>query len=278
MHLEHAGKRRPYLTAAFVAIAGYLVFFSSTFWYPGQKTAAEYTPIGQMQEIGETGNSVTIVYWAYAQTQNAMSVELDISTASEDVMFTAVDKTLREIPVTVMLSESGTYVIKLEPVRTDFQAVSLRVTVQDKTVRLYTNEKQVALADELTFYSNLDGYYKARISRNILALEQEIQQTNDSIRELDEEISCYQEKIRQANARMPYLPQNRRSAEQNMIAEWEKQIEDYQEQQKKEKEQVSQLTDEMNTQRKLFAEGSMEQSTSESDTCADAEEKQSMPD
>ena len=58
-------------------------------------------------------------------------MELDVNTA-EKVSFEAVDKKRREIPVTVKLSQAGTYVLELDSVQPDFQAVSLRVTVEGK--------------------------------------------------------------------------------------------------------------------------------------------------
>lgn len=268
VRLEHAGKKKSYLTAAVGAVIGYLIFFSSSFWYPTQKAASDYTPIGQLQEIGKTGSSVTVIYWAYAQKQNAMSVELDMSAVKGDVSFAAVDKERRDIPVTVEFSQSGTYILKLDSVQQDFQAVSLRVTVQDKTVRLYTNEGQVDQVDELMFYSDLDGYYQARIKRNILELEQEIQQVKDSIQKWDEEISSYQEQIAQTKARLPYLSQQQRTDAQNSITAWEKQIEDCQGQQKEANEQISQLTDEINAQKAMLSE----EGVSESDTQAEWEE------
>ena len=284
VRLEHAGKKKSYLTAAVGAVIGYLIFFSSSFWYPTQKAASDYTPIGQLQEIGKTGSSVTVIYWAYAQKQNAMSVELDMSAVKGDVSFAAVDKERRDIPVTVEFSQSGTYILKLDSVQQDFQAVSLRVTVQDKTIRLYTNEGQVDHVDELTFYSDLDGYYQARIKRNILELEQEIQQVKDSIQQWDEEISSYKEQIAQTKARLPYLSQKQRTDAQNSITAWEKQIEDCQGQQKEANEQISQLTDEINAQKNMISEEGvseldkkcneeeMKQNVSESDTHKEWEE------
>ena len=284
VRLEHAGKKKSYLTAAVGAVIGYLIFFSSSFWYPTQKAASDYTPIGQLQEIGKTGSSVTVIYWAYAQKQNAMSVELDMSAVKGDVSFAAVDKERRDIPVTVEFSQSGTYILKLDSVQQDFQAVSLRVTVQDKTIRLYTNEVQVDHVDELTFYSDLDGYYQARIKRNILELEQEIQQVKDSIQQWDEEISSYKEQIAQTKARLPYLSQKQRTDAQNSITAWEKQIEDCQGQQKEANEQISQLTDEINAQKNMISEEGvseldkkcneeeMKQNVSESDTQKEWEE------
>ena len=284
VRLEHAGKKKSYLTAAVGAVIGYLIFFSSSFWYPTQKAASDYTPIGQLQEIGKTGSSVTVIYWAYAQKQNAMSVELDMSAVKGDVSFAAVDKERRDIPVTVEFSQSGTYILKLDSVQQDFQAVSLRVTVQDKTIRLYTNEGQVDHVDELTFYSDLDGYYQARIKRNILELEQEIQQVKDSIQQWDEEISSYKEQIAQTKARLPYLSQKQRTDAQNSITAWEKQIEDCQGQQKEANEQISQLTDEINAQKNMISEEGvseldkkcneeeMKQNVSESDTPKEWEE------
>lgn len=284
VRLEHAGKKKSYLTAAVGAVIGYLIFFSSSFWYPTQKAASDYTPIGQLQEIGKTGSSVTVIYWAYAQKQNAMFVELDMSAVKGDVSFAAVDKERRDIPVTVEFSQSGTYILKLDSVQQDFQAVSLRVTVQDKTIRLYTNEGQVDHVDELTFYSDLDGYYQARIKRNILELEQEIQQVKDSIQQWDEEISSYKEQIAQTKARLPYLSQKQRTDAQNSITAWEKQIEDCQGQQKEANEQISQLTDEINAQKNMISEEGvseldkkcneeeMKQNVSESDTQKEWEE------
>lgn len=284
VRLEHAGKKKSYLTAAVGAVIGYLIFFSSSFWYPTQKAASDYTPIGQLQEIGKTGSSVTVIYWAYAQKQNAMSVELDMSAVKGDVSFAAVDKERRDIPVTVEFSQSGTYILKLDSVQQDFQAVSLRVTVQDKTIRLYTNEGQVDHVDELTFYSDLDGYYQARIKRNILELEQEIQQVKDSIQQWDEEISSYKEQIAQTKARLPYLSQKQRTDAQNSITAWEKQIEDCQGQQKEANEQISQLTDEIDAQKNMISEEGvseldkkcneeeMKQNVSESDTQKEWEE------
>lgn len=84
-------KKKSYLMAAAGILVGYLFFFTSSLWYPGQNNASEYTPIGQLQKIGETDNSVTIEYWAYASEQQAMYVELDVNTA-EKVSFEAVDK------------------------------------------------------------------------------------------------------------------------------------------------------------------------------------------
>ena len=285
VRLEHAGKKKSYLTAAVGAVIGYLIFFSSSFWYPTQKAASDYTPIGQLQEIGKTGSSVTVIYWAYAQKQNTMSVELDMSAVKGDVSFAAVDKERRDIPVTVEFSQSGTYILKLDSVQQDFQAVSLRVTVHDnKTIRLYTNEGQVDHVDELTFYSDLDGYYQARIKRNILELEQEIQQVKDSIQQWDEEISSYKEQIAQTKARLPYLSQKQRTDAQSSITAWEKQIEDCQGQQKEANEQISQLTDEINAQKNMISEEGMseldkegneeemKQSVSESDTQEEWEE------
>lgn len=213
-----------------------------------------------------------------------MSVELDMSAVKGDVSFAAVDKERRDIPVTVEFSQSGTYILKLDSVQQDFQAVSLRVTVQDKTIRLYTNEGQVDHVDELTFYSDLDGYYQARIKRNILELEQEIQQVKDSIQQWDEEISSYKEQIAQTKARLPYLSQKQRTDAQNSITAWEKQIEDCQGQQKEANEQISQLTDEINAQKNMISEEGvseldkkcneeeMKQNVSESDTQKEWEE------
>ena len=254
MRLEHAGKKKSYLMAAAGILVGYLFFFTSSLWYPGQNNASEYTPIGQLQKIGETENSVTIEYWAYASEQQAMSVELDINTA-EKVSFEAVDKKRREIPVTVKLSQAGTYVLELDSVQPDFQAVSLRVTVEGKTIRLYTNEKQVDQVKELKFYQDLDGYYQARINRNIQSLEQEIADQKELIQKLNEEISSCQKQIDQTNERLPYLSRQQRTDAENSIEDWKKQIESYQTQQKEAKEQITELTDEIENEKQIFVKG-----------------------
>ena len=245
MRLEHAGKKKSYLMAAAGILVGYMFFFTSSLWYPGQNNASEYTPIGQLQKIGETENSVTIEYWAYASEQQAMSVELDVNTA-EKVSFEAVDKKRREIPVTVKLSQAGTYVLELDSVQPDFQAVSLRVTVEGKIIRLYTNEKQVDQVKELKFY-------QARINRNIQSLEQEIADQKELIQKLNEEISSCQKQIDQTNERLPYLSRQQRTDAENSIEDWKKQIESYQTQQKEAKERITELTDEIENQKKLIS-------------------------
>ena len=211
---------------------GYLIFFTSRLWYPGQKDAEDYTPIGQMQEIKETGNGVTIVYWAYSPEQSVMSVELDINAVDRDISFAAVDKKRRELPVTLKLSQSGTYVLELDSIQEDFQAVSLRVTIQGKTIRLYTNNKQIDKVEKLTFYSDLDGYYQARVSRNILLLEQEIQETKE---------------------RLQYLSKQQRVDAEKTITAWRTHIETYQSQQKEAQERIVELTDEIEKQKKIIS-------------------------
>ena len=151
-------------------------------------------------------------------------MELDVNTA-EKVSFEAVDKKRREIPVTVKLSQAGTYVLELDSVQPDFQAVSLRVTVEGKIIRLYTNEKQVDQVKELKFYQDLDGYYQARINRNIQSLEQEIADQKELIQKLNEEISSCQKQIDQTNERLPYLSRQQRTDAENSIEDWKKQIE-----------------------------------------------------
>ena len=73
MRLGHAGKRKSYLTTVIVVVMGYLIFFTSRLWYPGQKDAEDYTPIGQMQEIKETGNGVTIGHIRQSRVQCLLS-------------------------------------------------------------------------------------------------------------------------------------------------------------------------------------------------------------
>lgn len=254
MRLGHAGKRKSYLTTVIVVVMGYLIFFTSRLWYPGQKDAEDYTPIGQMQEIKETGNGVTIVYWAYSPEQSAMSVELDINAVyRDDISFAAVDKKRRELPVTLKLSQSGTYVLELDSIQEDFQAVSLRVTIQGKTIRLYTNNKQIDKVEKLTFYSDLDGYYQARVSRNILLLEQEIQETKEQIESLQEQIESCKRQIEQTKERLQYLSKQQRVDAEKSITAWRTHIETYQSQQKEAQERIVELTDEIEKQKKIIS-------------------------
>ena len=129
--------------------------------------------------------------------------------------------------------------LELDSVQPDFQAVSLRVTVEGKIIRLYTNEKQVDQVKELKFYQDLHGYYQARINRNIQSLEQEIADQKELIQKLNEEISSCQKQIDQTNERLPYLSRQQRTDAENSIEDWKKQIESYQTQQKEAKEQIT---------------------------------------
>ena len=202
-------------------------------------------------------------------------MELDVNTA-EKVSFEAVDKKRREIPVTVKLSQAGTYVLELDSVQPDFQAVSLRVTVEGKIIRLYTNEKQVDQVKELKFYQDLDGYYQARINRNIQSLEQEIADQKELIQKLNEEISSCQKQIDQTNERLPYLSRQQRTDAENSIEDWKKQIESYQTQQKEAKEQITELTDEIENQKKLISgEGGVSESDTEDPVTSEIKEADS---
>lgn len=202
-------------------------------------------------------------------------MELDVNTA-EKVSFEAVDKKRREIPVTVKLSQAGTYVLELDSVQPDFQAVSLRVTVEGKIIRLYTNEKQVDQVKELKFYQDLDGYYQARINRNIQSLEQEIADQKELIQKLNEEISSCQKQIDQTNERLPYLSRQQRTDAENSIEDWKKQIESYQTQQKEAKERITELTDEIENQKKLISgEGGVPESNTENSVTGEIKETDS---
>ena len=141
MRLGHAGKRKSYLTTVIVVVMGYLIFFTSRLWYPGQKDAEDYTPIGQMQEIKETGNGVTIVYWAYSPEQSAMSVELDINAVDRDISFAAVDKKRRELPVTLKLAQSGTYVLELDSIQEDEKQEDPEITAGESEIFLASGAK-----------------------------------------------------------------------------------------------------------------------------------------
>lgn len=256
--LEHAGKRKLYLTAVSGALIGYLLFFTSALWFPGQKKSMEYTPPGVQQEIGETACMVSVVYWAYAPSQRAMSVELDLDGTFDDVRFSAVDKARDTIPVEIKLSQSGTYVLELSAVPENFQAISLRVTVQGETLRLYTNEEQVERVDTLVFYPNLNGYYQARIRRNIVSLEEEIEEQKIRIQDLTDQIADYQIQITQTSERLPYLSRQQRTDAEASIETWKTQIGNCREKQKEANDRIMELTDEQEKQKELLDEPGMD--------------------
>ncbi len=158
-----------------------------------------------------------------------------------------------ELPVTLKLSQSGTYVLELDSIQEDFQAVSLRVTIQGKTIRLYTNNKQIDKVEKLTFYSDLDGYYQARVSRNILLLEQEIQETKEQIQSLQEQIESCERQIEQTKERLQYLSKQQRVDAEKSITAWRTHIETYQSQQKEAQERIVELTDEIEKQKKIIS-------------------------
>ena len=75
------------------------------------------------------------------------------------------------------------------------------------------------------------------------------------IQKLNEEISSCQKQIDQTNERLPYLSRQQRTDAENSIEDWKKQIESYQTQQKEAKEQITELTDEIENQKKLISGG-----------------------
>lgn len=248
-HLQGAGKKRKYLAVAIGIMVGYIVFLTSRIWFPGQSDASDYTQLGSQVMVGDTDISVLLVYWAYAPNQAAMSVELDVQAeVGINLDFQAVDKAMDQLPVICMLQESGTVVLKISDIPEDFGAISLRAVKGKEQARLYTNLKQVDQVERLTFYTTLDGYYQARITRNIEALEQDIKEQQDLLLELDVQITGYKEQIEQTTARLPYLRKSQRITAEDEIQALEKQIENCKEKQQAANDTISELTSEMEKQ------------------------------
>lgn len=251
-HLQGTGKKGKYITAAIGVLAGYVLFLTSKLWFPGQSNASDYTQLGSQIMVGDTDTSVSLVYWAYAKKQAAMSVELDVQAGMGiDLDFLAVDKAMDQLPVTCMLQESGTVVLKISDIPEDFGAISLRVVEGKEQARLYTNLKQVDQVEKLTFYTTLDGYYQARITRNIEAMGQDIKEQQDLLLELDVQITGYKEQIKQTTARLPYLRKSQRITAEDEIQALEKQIENCKEKQQVANDTISELTSEMEKQQQL---------------------------
>lgn len=251
-HLQGAGKKRKYLTVAIGIMVGYIVFLTSRIWFPGQSDASDYTQLGSQIMVGDTDSSVSLVYWAYAPKQAAMSVELDVQVGmGTDLNFQAVDKAMDQLPVTCMMQESGTVILKISDIPEDFGAISLRVLDGKEQARLYTNLKQVDQVETLSFYATLDGYYQARITRNIESLEQDIKEQQDLYSELDAQITSYKKQIEQTTARLPYLRKSQRTTAEDEIQALEKQIENCKEKQQVANDTISELTSEMEKQQQL---------------------------
>ena len=251
-HLQGAGKKRKYLAVAIGIMVGYIVFLTSRIWFPGQSDASDYTQLGSQVMVGDTDISVLLVYWAYAPNQAAMSVELDVQAeVGINLDFQAVDKAMDQLPVICMLQESGTVVLKISDIPEDFGAISLRVVEGKEQARLYTNLKQVDQVEKLTFYTTLDGYYQARITRNIEVMGQDIKEQQDLLLELDVQITGYKEQIEQTTARLPYLRKSQRITAEDEIQALEKQIENCKEKQQAANDTISELTSEMEKQQQL---------------------------
>lgn len=251
-YLQGAGKKRKYLTVAIGIMVGYIVFLTSRIWFPGQLDASDYTQLGSQVMVGDTDISVLLVYWAYAPKQAAMSVELDVQAeVGTELDFQAVDKAMDQLPVTCMLQESGTMILKISDIPEDFGAISLRVVEGKEQARLYTNLKQVDQVESLTFYTTLDGYYQARITRNIEVLGQDIKEQQDLLLKLDAQIVGYKEQIEQTTARLPYLRKSQRTTAEDEIQALEKQIENCKEKQQVANDTISELTSEMEKQQQL---------------------------
>lgn len=252
--LYNAGKRKKYLAFAVMAAAGYLLFLTSALWLPEQEKALEYTQPGIQTEIGESTSTATLISWEYAKEEAAMSVEIDFSgLADGSASFAAIDKEREKLPVSVVLWQSGTCVLKISKIPEDFAAVSLRITVGEDTVRLYTNINQVDCVEALSFYGDLQGYYQARIRRNIRDLEEQIDAAYDRIAAYEEEITGIREQIAQAQERMPYLSKQQRDDTLASIDLWEKQITEDQEKQEVLQDEITELTEEKSSRQKLLS-------------------------
>ena len=84
------------------------------------------------------------------------------------------------------------------------------------------------------------------------------------------------EKIDFTNERLPYLSRQQRTDAENSIEDWKKQIESYQTQQKEAKEQIIELTDEIENQKKLISgEGGVPESNTENSVTGEIKETDS---
>ena len=194
---------------AFIAvfIAGYVLFFSSPAWMPGSaKTGIAATETGAA--ISGNQREVTLVSWLYSSADDAMEVQLEISSMALDGInryeWTAAEANAGMLRVKVMEEEDDFVVLRITDLPKRWREVSLRMNLKEEDagrtdfaeMKFYTTRDDVEKVGKLE-KKTLAEYRRDAVSERIEALEEDIKSLDKKISRRQHYINLAEEKYRQ---------------------------------------------------------------------------------
>lgn len=167
-----------YFVFIIIALAGYIFFYSSSFWWPSSNSEY-FTPLNE--QITWQNRIFIIRNWSYSADQNLMELELDIQNNNFDgkniYEISAMTPGLEELEVKEVISEPTMIVLHICEIPDDWEAISVHISLQDPgekdLLKLYTNNQLVQRVEQINVLDK-NGYLRQRIQRDLETSEQEL--------------------------------------------------------------------------------------------------------
>ncbi len=173
-------------------LGGYLFFFTSNMIFPNH-TKYMFTPPGQVANFSST-RTVTLERWNYSPTQKIMELivtmennDFDSNNEYQSSCVINVKGKEYQAVMTPIINEENYYVMQIKNVPNNFSQATLQIKIKNddtsKTVRLYTNQDEIKLVDNITAKTK-NEYVKEQTQDNMKqykAVIVELQNKNDEI-------------------------------------------------------------------------------------------------
>lgn len=144
-------RRRPKFLPAFLGVfmLGYLFFFTSNWWMPGEEPKIKATAFYEVKETNKE-RKVTLFRWDYNEQQALMEVELRIESQGAEqtkhYQYTALERKEGKVPIKVIMESEELIVLQLKDVPKKWNEISLRIALtgeEEAFCRLYGTKDSV---------------------------------------------------------------------------------------------------------------------------------------
>lgn len=215
-----------------IFISGYLIFFTSPLWMPGDYLGVDVTEPGEV--ISGNDREVTMVAWTYSKAQKKMEVVLEIANASLDGIdryeWTALDANKGRIRTETVTETDDFAVIRLLRVPDGFTEISLRMESPDKgegedefsMLRFYTSKKSVEKVLSIKDKS-LHEYRIYAADCKISTYRGQIQELEDDSKKQQDLIAEAEEKIKNLKKDQKYQAEDEKAETDSLISQLETQ-------------------------------------------------------
>lgn len=184
----------------FVFVFGYMLFLTSSSWYPAHTDLIRPTAINKEQLWND--RTVTVTSWEYSEEQQLMEIKIEILNTSYDGIdhyeYEAVDRKKGFFKVTPLLEDEDYLVLHISDIDKRWSEISLRL-------KLPGGDRESSDTDQIKLYTNVDkvkrvDVIKSKTPKQYYAdrINEKIERYQDLISKLTEENVGYQESINQA--------------------------------------------------------------------------------